>query len=102
MTQTTDINDMKVALAEQGVVLRETKHLLANLVQKVEALTEKLIGMAPLPGDVADLKARVSSLETWRSKQEGALSFGQWLVRTVPLAAFGAGLGIVAKLTGAW
>lgn len=100
MTQSTDINEINVKLAEQGVVLRETKHLLANLVQKIEALTEKVIGMAPLAGDVADLKIRVAALEAWKSKQEGAIGLGAALVKAIPWAAGGATFAILAKLLG--
>ena len=100
MTQASDIGDVKITLAEQVVVLRETKHLVANMATKLDALAEKVIVLSSLATEVADLKNRVTQLEAWKLRQEGALGLGDWLIKLLPAAVFAAVLAGAAKLLG--
>lgn len=78
--------------------LRELIHNLNNEAMKNVARDEKLAKLESVPGDVADIKQRLTVLETDRNRREGAMGFGTWLLRT-PLVTY---LALIALAVWEW
>lgn len=93
---------MMLMFGEMRGQMRELVHSVNNLLLKFESLAKEVGESSHIPGDVADLKLRVSALEAAENKRSGALNLAGFLTKVVPWTGLGAGLGIVFKLFGAF
>ena len=73
--------------------LRELIHNLNNEAMKNTARDEKLSKLESVPGDVADIKVRLTALETDKHRRDGAVGFGSWILRS-PLIGWLVGFGL--------
>lgn len=94
MTEPLDTTGMM--LGEMKGQLREVIHTMNNMSSKLDSLTERVVGAAGLPAKVKELEDRIAVLEADRHKRDGAMSFGNWLMKS-PMAAW-----IAAAAFAAW
>lgn len=94
-------------LGELRGQVRELVHSVNNLRQDVGTVFDKMAATQSIPADVLEIKAkivaldlRVTALEASENQRKGAIGLSTWIVRTVPFAAFGAGLAAMAKVMG--
>ena len=80
------IDTTGMMLGEIKGQMRELIHNSNNMAQKLDALTERVIGAKDLPEKLEKLEARVTALETDKNKRDGAMGFGGWLLHSPLLA----------------
>ena len=97
MSQTGDIHMM---LGEMRGQMREVIHTSNNTAGKVDALTREVVEIKGMTATVAGHEVRLTALETEKSRREGALSLGEWIIRIVPWLIGGASFAVIAKLIG--
>jgi hypothetical protein len=80
MTEPLDTTGMM--LGELKGQMRELIHNVNNMSQKLDGLTEKVIGAQELPAKVEAIERRVTALETDKNRRDGAMGFGGWLLKS--------------------
>ena len=76
------IGDMKGELGEFRGQLRELNHNMASISVKLDAISMTTAQNHDLPGQITDLKARVTLLEQREHERNGAMTFGSMLVKS--------------------
>jgi predicted DNA repair protein MutK len=104
MTQTSDIHMM---IGEMRGQLREAIHTMNNTSQKIDGLIREVAEIKGVSIVVAAMEVRlkavenkVETLEADKSRRQGALSLGEWIVRLMPWLIGGAAFAAMAKLIG--
>lgn len=83
MSETPTNQDM--LLGEMRGQLRELVHSTNNLSGKLDGLTREVIGLGPLAGELADIKARMTKLEAERERRDGAAGVLAMLLKSPAL-----------------
>ncbi|UIJ43804.1 hypothetical protein LZK98_11945 [Sphingomonas cannabina] len=101
MTQAADLQNISIAVGEVRGQLREVVHGVNNMAQKVDNMSDKVSALVSVPGKMAELEARVTVLEAAENQRVGAMGFGGWLLKVLPIGAISAAIGAIsAFLTG--
>ncbi len=78
--------DTNIMLGEMRAQLRELIHQGNNQAMKNDAVARTLAKLEAIPDDIAEIKRRLTELETEKSRREGALGFGAVILRSPLLA----------------
>lgn len=82
-------------LGEVRGQLRELNHGMNNMAQERAAIVRQLAKLEAIPDRLTALEIRLNSLETDRSRRDGAVGFGAWMLKS-PLVGWAAGAAIAA------
>lgn len=95
------LGDMKGELGELRGQMREIIHNQNNMHQKIDGLWDKVSAHQSLAREVQEHDQRITALERSENRRDGALSFGDKLMKS-PLVGWllGGGLALWALLSG--
>lgn len=108
MTETTESHgQMLLMLGELRGQMKELIHSVNNSAHLINGLTDKVNRSEGLPDAIKALELRIAAhdvrltaLEVTDNQRKGAIGLSAWLIKTVPFAAFGAGLAVAGKVVG--
>ena len=85
--------DTAMILGEIRGQLRELIHNMRNEEMKNDVLAKTIAKLESVPGDIAEIKQRLTTLEMDRHRRDGAMGFGTWFLRS-PLIGWLAGFSL--------
>lgn len=77
-----DDPNLIMQVGEMKGQLRELIHQNANMSMKIDAIAREIAQHSTLPAIVAENRTKIAALEAKQSRQDGAMSFGEWLMRS--------------------
>lgn len=78
----TEASNQDMVLGEMRGQLREVVHSMNAMSEKFDRLSREVIGLSTLAADMAELKIRVTALETERNRRDGATGIVQAIVKS--------------------
>ena len=101
MADPSDSSNMSMLMGEMRGSLREVIHTMNNLAQKVDTIFDRTGGIAGMAGDIKDMEARLTALETDRDRRTGANGVFSLFMRSPALGwIVGAATTLWAIITG--
>jgi|SRR5579875_814229 len=82
MPEQSDLQAIVMAIGRLEGRMGEAIHTANNTASKVDALAEKVAVSSNIPQRVEDLDQRVTVLETDKSRRDGAMGVGGWILRS--------------------
>jgi len=97
----TEASNQDMVLGEMRGQLREVVHSMNTMSAKFDTLSREVVGLSTLATDMAEIKLRVTALETERNRRDGATGIIQAIVKSPAVGWMVGGATFVwALLTG--
>ena len=76
------MGNQDMVLGEMRGQLREVVHSMNTMSAKFDTLSREVIGLSTLAADIAEMKIRLTALETDRNRRDGATGILQAVVKS--------------------